>query len=322
MGTERDHYQLATRINSFLRNGVDLPTAIRAMARVPGIVCLEVNYPQHLLQVSETDLVSLLSETGLSLSAINLRFEGKQFANGAFTSPDAATRARAIEIACDAVDLASRHGVGHVVLWMADDGFDYPFQVDVASLWNDEIEAFRRVADHRPEIRVSVEYKPSDPRRVALIRGMGDALLAVRDVARDNFGVTLDFCHALMAGEHPAAVAAMALRDSRLFGVHLNDGYGPADDGLAVGSVHPWEMMELLIALDQGQYDGTLYFDTFPVREDPAIECAFNVETVRRYERAIDRLDSGALAEARRSHDALLARSIVTAAMMAEGAGT
>lgn len=292
------------------------------MARVPGIVCLEVNYPQHLLQVSEPELVSLLSETRLSLSAINLRFEGKQFADGAFTSPDAATRERAIEIACDAVDLSSRHGVSHVVLWMADDGFDYPFQVDVVSLWKDEIEAFRRIADHRSDIRVSVEYKPGDPRRVALIRSMGDALLAVRDVARDNFGVTLDFCHALMAGEHPAAAAATALHEGRLFGLHLNDGYGRADDGLAVGSVHPWETVELLIALDQGLYDGTIYFDTFPVREDPAIETAFNVETVRRYERAIGRLDYAALAEARRSHDALLGRSIVTAAMMAGDVGT
>jgi len=322
MGNEQSRYRLATRINSFLRNGVDLPTAIRAMARVPGIDCLEINYPQHLLKLSEGELSSLLGETDLTLTAINLRFEGKQFADGAFTSPNSAAREQAIETACEAVDLAARHGAAHVVLWMADDGFDYPFQVDPARLWNEEVDGFRQVADHRSEVRVSVEYKPSDPRRVALIRSMGDALLAVRDVARDNFGVTLDVCHALMAGEHPAAAAAMALREGKLLGLHLNDGYGRADDGLAVGSVHPWDTMELLIELRQCGYEGTLYFDTFPVREDPAIECAFNVETVRRYERAIDRLDITAFSDARRSHDALLARSIVTAAMMAEGLRT
>lgn len=317
----QDRYRLATRINSFLRNRVDLPTAIRAMARVPGIDCLEVNYPQHLCQVSEDTLASLLVETGLCLTAINLRFEGKPFADGAFTSPDSATREQAIQIACDAVDLAARQGATHVVLWMADDGFDYPFQVDVARLWSDEIEGFRRVAAHRPDVRVSVEYKPTDPRRFALIRCMGDALLAVREVGADNFGVTLDVCHALMAGEHPGAAATMAIREGKLYGVHLNDGYGRADDGLAVGSVHPWETMELMIELRQRGYDGTIYFDTFPVREDPAIECAFNVETVRRYERAIDRLDVDALLEARRGHDALLARSIVASAMLGEGVG-
>ena len=75
--------------------------------------------------------------------------------------------------------------------------------------------------------------------------------------------------------------AALALRDGRLFGVHLNDGYGQADDGLLVGSVHPWQTLELLATLRRHDYRGTIYFDTFPVREDPAAESAANVARVR-----------------------------------------
>ena len=229
-------------------------------------------------------MIEALAESGLTLTALSLRFEGPDFADGAFTSPRAETRERAIRLAQDAVELAARLAVPHVDLWMAYDGFDYPFQVDYDRLWADEVDGFRRVAAHDPAIRISVEYKPLEPRRTALIRGMGEALLAVRDVGLPNFGVQIDFCHSLMAREQPAMAAALALREGRLFGVHLNDGYGQADDGLLVGSVHPWQTLELLATLRRHDYRGTIYFDTFPVREDPAAESAANVARVRALE--------------------------------------
>ena len=304
-------YPLATRLNSFRGAGEDVATAIRAVAAVPGLSVLELNYPQHVVRLREGELAALLEETGLRLTALNLRFEGPEFSDGAFTSPRRETREGAIRLAQEAVELARSHGATHVILWMADDGFDYAFEVDYASLWSAETEGFRRVAAHDPAVRVSVEYKALDPRRFALIRTMGEALLAARDVGLPNFGVTLDFCHSLMAGEQPAAVAALALREGRLFGVHLNDGYGQADDGLRVGSVHPWQTLELLAVMRTGGYAGTLYFDTFPVREDPAAECAANIATVRRYEALLDDLDWAAVTAAQELHDALAARRLL-----------
>jgi xylose isomerase len=295
----------ATRLNSFRRDGRSVADAIRLAATTPGLDAIELNYPQHLNDLDDEALAGLLAETGLRLTGLNLRFEGRRFANGAFTSPDAGARADAIGIACEAVDLAARFGAGHVILWMADDGFDYPLQVDYDRLWQDEIDGFRQVALHNPAIRVSVEYKPVDPRRWALVRSMGESILAVRDVSLPNFGATIDFCHALMAGENPAAAAALALREGKLFGVHLNDGYGIADDGLMVASVRPVQTLELLLALQQGGYDGTIYFDTFPIREDPVGECAANIAAVERLRSAIDRLPVDQLADARASHDAL-----------------
>jgi xylose isomerase len=302
---------LATRLNSFCARGLDVATAIRAVAAVPGISALELNYPQHLESLAENALAALLTETGLRLTGLNLRFEGAEFAAGAFTNPRPATRARAIRLAQDAVELAGRHGASHVIIWLADDGFDYPFQVDFSRLWHDAITGFRQVAAHDPSIRVSVEYKPIEPRRFAVIRAMGEAMVAVYEVGMDNFGVTLDFCHALMAGEHPPAAAALALRQGKLFGVHLNDGHGRADDGLMVGSVHPWETLELLALLRTEGYAGTIYFDTFPVREDPALECATNVATVRHYQRLLDRLDWAALEAIRLAHDGVAARRLL-----------
>lgn len=312
-------YRLATRLNAFRLRGQGIEEAIRRVGRVAGVTALELNYPQHVAALGVDRLAPLLDEVGLLLTGINLRFEGDEFADGAFTSPREATRQRAVRLALEAVEVAARHGARHVVLWMADDGFDYPFQVDYGQLWSDEIDGFRRVAAHDPAMRVSVEYKPAEPRRYALIRSMGDALLAAGDVGLPNFGVTLDVCHGLMTGEHPPAAAALALRQGRLFGVHLNDGYGRADDGLMVGSVQPWRAIELLSILRDGGYDGSLYFDTFPEREDPAAECAANIATVRRYEAALDRLDRSVLEAARSAHDVISARALVDGALFARG---
>ncbi|MCB1500382.1 MAG: sugar phosphate isomerase/epimerase [Bauldia sp.] len=306
-------YRFATRLNSFrLRDGDRIPVgdAIKAIAGVPGISAVELNYPQHFTAEGD-DILGLASDVGLAVTALNLRFDGPRFALGAFTNPDLQSREAAIRTAGDAVDLAAEKGIDHVILWMGPDGFDYPFQADYGALWEMEIDGFRQVAARQPDVRVSVEYKPSDPRRVSLIRSMSDSLLACADVGLDNFGVTLDLCHVLMAGEQPAAVAAMAIRRGKLFGVHLNDGYGPADDGMMVGSVRPWHMLELLAEMRRGGFSGTIYFDTFPDRVDPAAEAATNVAMIKRFERILDRLPADELDHIRAAQDGVAATRLI-----------
>jgi xylose isomerase len=312
--------RFATRLNSFRSGGaVSAVDAVVAVSRVPGISAVELNYPQHFAGGTDVSILATAVDAGLAVTALNLRWDGPDFALGAFTHPRPENRERAIRTACDAADLANDHGVDHVILWMGPDGFDYPFQADYGAMWGHEIDGFRRVAEQAPRIRVSVEYKPSDPRRISLIRSMADSLLATQDVGLDNFGVTLDFCHSLMAGEHPAAAAALALRAGRLFGVHLNDGYGEADDGLMVGSVHPWHVLELLSELRRGGFAGTIYFDTFPERVDPAGECAANVATVTRMERLLDRLGDDPLKQIRAGQDGLAATRLLQEVVFGDG---
>ena len=305
-------FRLATRLNSFrLKAGATTGTAeaLRAVAKVDGINAVELNFPQHF--VGETDdLLTLASDLGLAVTALNLRYDGPDFQLGAFTHPLAANREKAIGISMDAAELAAKRGLDHVILWMGPDGYDYPFQADYAALWTMEIDGFRRVAQVAPQVRVSVEYKPSDPRRFSLIRNMGEALAAVRDVDAKNFGVTLDYCHLLMATENPAFAAALALAKGKLFGVHINDGYGPADDGLMVGTVSLWQTLELLWQIKKGGFSGTIYFDTFPDRLDPARECAANVAMMRRLERILDRIPAAELTQAQKQQDAVAAARI------------
>jgi sugar phosphate isomerase/epimerase len=81
------------------------------------------------------------------------------------------------------------------------------------------------------------------------------ALLLTRDVGLDNFGLTLDFGHMIMAGENPGQSVAAVLRENKLFGVQLNDGYSryAAEDGLEFGSVNPKMALEVIFWLRKGE---------------------------------------------------------------------
>ncbi len=306
-------HRYATRLNSF-RGAPDLISAIRLVAAVPGIAAVELNHPEHIDQTTPGTLFDEIRNLGLEISALNLRYDPHRFKHGAFTNPDPVLRAESVALTCEAVDFAASRQIPHVILWMGPDGFDYPFQVDYQRLWQLEIQGFRDVVAMRPEIRVSVEYKPSDPRRFSLIRSMGESIVAVHDVGAPNFGVTLDVCHSLMAGEVPAAAASLALREEKLFGIHLNDGYGPADDGLMVGSVHFHQTLELLHVLRQHDFRETIYFDTFPDRVDPSAECAANIGEVERMERILDRVDTAELEAAQRKQDAVAVLNLIRTA--------
>jgi xylose isomerase len=52
-------------------------------------------------------------------------------------------------------------------------------------------------------------------------------------------------------------------------------------------------------------YRGTIYFDTFPVREDPIAESAANVARVRTLEAILDRIDANRMTELQSRHDTL-----------------
>ena len=87
--------------------------------------------------------------------------------------------------------------------------------------------------------------------------------------------------------------------------------YGPADDGLMVGSVHLWQTLELLLELRSGAFTGTIYFDTFPDRLDPAAECAANLRSMQRMEQLLDRIPVSELGRIRNNQDALAATQLI-----------
>ena len=321
--------KFAARLNSFRVHEREYwpglnrkPTTLDVVSRaskVAGLNCVDLNYPDHVVDHSETELVDRMMEMGISLNGYAMRYyDDDAFKIGAFTHPDPVARRAAIDLTKRGLDSLAAAGGNLMTLWMGQDGFDYSFQVNYGALWQYTIDAIREVADHNPAIDVSIEYKPNEPRSFSLMPDVATTLLAIKEIDRPNLGVTLDFAHVLYADEMPAYAAALVARHSRLLGLHLNDGYAKRDDGLMVASVHPIQTLELLYVLDQIGYGGAIYFDTFPDTTglDPISECAGNIETVTALRRVVQRLkDNPLLASAILKQDAVASQGIVRSAL-------
>jgi hypothetical protein len=118
--------------------------------------------------------------------------------------------------------------------------------------------------------------------------------------------------------------AALTARSAKLFGVHLNDGYGRRDDGLMAGTVHPIQTIELLYVLDQMNYDRAIYFDTFPdiTAMDPVAECEANIAMVESMRAVVERLRGDpCLLRAIQLQDSVTSNSIVRSAIFGGAKG-
>ena len=320
-------FLIGSRLNSMkdrpeLWQGRSLETPrdfVQRQATVKGLTCVDFNYPQHFGSYwTVTEAKAALDEAGLVAGAVCLRYP-KEFARGAMNHPDPAMRRQAIEMTKQAAQVALELGCREVVVWSAYDGYDYPFQCDYDTKWRELVDAFRECCDAFPNIRFSVEYKPTDENtRFFTIPSTGAALLMVQHVDRPNFGLTLDVGQMLMSGENPGQSIAMV--GKKLFGIQLNDGFTrlAAEDGLMFGSVHPSMALEIMYQLRKTDFDGHLYFDTFPQRSDPVKEAEYNIRRVKAFYRAAGSLlleNRDKLREVQSVHDAIGALELVDDAL-------
>jgi len=314
---------------------------VERQGTIRGLGLVDFNFPQHLKPLNEDSGVGSGDEDdgrlsvaeakqalrgaqgaqgpGLKCGAVCLRYPSDSMRPGSFTHPDPRVREEAVALTIQA-GLAAQElaggGPSEVVVWSAFDGYDYALQVDHEELWGLVVQGFQKVCDALgPQTKVSLEFKPTDENtRFFTVPSTGAALLLCRDVGRDNFGLTLDVGHCLAAGENPAQSAAMALREGKLFGVQLNDGYTRlgAEDGLMFGSVHPGLALELIVWLVKGKFAGHVYFDTFPRNEDPVRECEANINTCKRmWAKAVSLLEDPRLPKCWAAHDGLSALQLL-----------
>ena len=286
---------------------------VQRQGKIRGLGCVDFNYPQHFHTWTNADAKAALDEVGLVAGAVCLRYPPK-FARGAMNHPEARLRREAIDLTREAAQAARDLGCNEVVVWSAYDGYDYPFQVDYHEKWKQLVNAFRECCDAYPDIKFSLEFKPTDENtRFFTVPSTGAALLLVKEIDRPNMGLTLDMGHMLMAGENPAQSIAMV--GDKLFGIQLNDGYTrlAAEDGMMFGSVHPSMALEAIYQLQQikGGFQGHLYFDTFPQRTCPVREAEFNIQRVKDFWRAASRMNRSALRRIMDEHDAIGALNMI-----------
>ena len=322
-------FQFASRLNSMKDwdPSVGLNSWIQQQGKIKGLDLVDFNYPQHLTGPVTDDYLQhiqqMLKSSGLQAGTICLRFP-KFMQKGAYTNPDPSIRKQAIQLTKEACEWAKRLGSNEICVWSAFDGYDYPLQVDYDKLWDQIKNAFQEVCDSFPSVKVSLEFKPTDENtRFFTVPSTAAAILLLKEVNRENFGLTLDFGHCLMAGENPAQSIAMVQKcsksnsssggksPSKLFGLQLGDGYGRlgAEDGLMFGSINTLSALELVIWLIKTNYDGHIYFDTFPRNEDPIRECEYNIRRFKNFYRKarllLEGKDAQKFKEMLENHDAM-----------------
>lgn len=277
----------AGRVNSFIFKGATVPEAIREYRKMNGLTHLEFNYPEHIAGYDLEELKEAMGDLKVNGFAIRWR---NRFINGNFTNPDPNLQREAIQMCKDGIDTLRKLGGSVITLWFENDGFDYPFQMDYEKGWNMMVEGIREVADYAPDIKISIEYKPFEERSFAMIDSTGMTLLMIEEVNRPNVGCTLDFCHMLMKNDCPSYGIALAARKGKLFGLHMNDGYGKQDNGLIFSSVNISLCTEFVYYLKKYNYTGVVFFDTFPRREEAAPETQANIDAFEKLEHLVDEI--------------------------------
>lgn len=296
---------------------MDTVAKIRAAGTVEGLGGVEIIYPSQVNEKNLAEVKKACADSGIRVVSVNPNlWTDALFAKGSFSSHDPAARARALEYGKASYDVAKELGAGYMCLWPGQDGFDYPFQCDYDELWAREKEGIKAVAEYAKGHRIGIEYKSREPRSHILLDSASTVLLFSRWIGAANVGVHLDFGHALLAKENPAESVAKAMSEGKLFGVHLNDNYGSSDEDMLPMSVHNLETIEFLHALRSSRYGGWVSFEFLARSEDPVEACSVALRNFRRLERALDRLDMKALAEARAGHSALKALELANAALM------
>ncbi len=216
-----------------------------------------------------------LADTGLRvpMATTNL-FTDPAFRDGAFTSPDAAVRAYAVQKTMKAIDLGVDLGATTYVFWGGREGSE----VDAAK---DPIEAIKRfreamnflcgyVRDQKYDLRFALEAKPNEPRGDIYFPTTGSYLAFIETLDHpDMVGVNPEVAHEHMAGLNFVHAVAQAIDAGKLFHIDLNDQkFGRFDQDLRFGSESIKALFFLVKLLEETGYDGPRHFDAHAYRSE------------------------------------------------------
>lgn len=273
-------------------------------AKVKGCKGLEVVYPQNFTDPMKVR--RLLDDVGLGVSTVNLNTKGEEiFRFGSFTNPDPKARRMATKMLKEAMDAAHILGCNMVTTAQLTDGVDYPFELDYLRAWNDMLECIQEAAAYRPDVKISLEYKLSEPRVHCLLGNAGKMAAFCETVDMPNVGVTLDTGHALQCGEVMADSLSFLSAMNRLFYVHINDNFRNWDWDMMPGTVNLWEFVEFAFYLKRVGYDGWITADVFPQRYDPIKIMEQTFQWMDFIFEMADRLDEKTLLEMQQNEDGI-----------------
>jgi len=240
---------------------------VAVASTIKGCSGLEVVYPQQIEDPVREK--AILDSYSMEVAALNVNVKGeKKWQFGSISSPDEKIRKEAVKYMKTGLDYAHELGCNKVTISFLNDGSDYPFELDYMRAFNDAVDSIRQAAEYRKDVRLSLEYKLSEPRVHALLGNAGKMAYLIEKVGLDNVGVTLDTGHALQSLEVLADSISFLGVTNRLFHIHVNDNYRNWDWDMVPGTVNFWEFIEFCLYLDRLGYDEFITADVFPQRHD------------------------------------------------------
>ncbi len=283
---------------------LDLDEKFALMARIEGYDGVEIVYPYEVDDAALTR--SLLDKHGLAVAAVNVNVKAEpEFRNGGITALDAGVRAKAIRFIKEAKDFAAAVGADKVTCCPLGDGYEFAFQNDYAVAWRHLVDAFSEAGAHRPDIRLFVEYKPSETRGRCFVDSAAKALCLLKDIGNPDVGVTLDFGHSMYGNENPAEALVLLAESPFPYYIHINDNDGKWDWDYFCGTKHFLEYVEFLYYLKKYGYNDYFTSDTSPTRWDIRGTFEVNSRLTNRVWNLLDTIDGGRIDALMRSGDYL-----------------
>ena len=284
----------------------------------------EFHYPQELSAENLDEVRDALDGHGIYCIASGLHLDPR-FGKGGFSSPDDATRAEALRLTRDAIDLAADVGA-QMIIWPGIEGYNYPFQTPYAESWARFVDGVADAAVHAAErgVTVFLEHKNSEPAMKILMRNVGMTLHVIHTLRTrgiSNVKVNMDWQHLIMNGENLAEYAALLAAEGLLGHQHANSGWGTFDDDNMVGATAFMETLELALELRRagyGKHGERLGFDLYPYTEDAVGAVKRSVLQWRFIDGVAAKIDETELRKAQRAKDAVRAYELVYAALGAQ----
>ena len=267
----------------------ELAERLELVKQVCGADGIEIVYPQEFADPAQT--IAIVKDSGLPVSAVNLNVKSeKKWQAGSFTATDPGLRANAVANLKIAMDLAAELDAWMVTCCPLIDGHNYSFQADYLKQWGWLEEGVAEAADHRSDVRISLEYKLNESRNYVILGDMGRCLYLCERLARENVGITMDVGHALVAKETPAEALALAALADRLFYVHFNDNGREWDWDMIPGSVNLWDLIEMVYYMERIDWDGWLAYDVLTRDGDPVETMSATIAIVEAARGLLDRI--------------------------------
>ena len=286
----------------FLSSGYkETPTQeelFKQAASIDGVEGLELVGTWDITPENAKQVGRLLQDFNLKLvSIIPDHFSQKKWGRGAFTSRNPEIRREAVAHTKEMIDILVELKGELINIWPGQDGYDYLFQGNFDEAYDWFLEGIRECARYKPEVKISLEFKPKEPRNFSYLSRSSDTLLFVLEIGMENVGVTIDLGHALFGGENVAEAIFRLMRAGKLFHMHFNDNHQSWDDDMIVASVHTLHYLEMFYWLEKMKYKGWWSMDQYPYREDGRQALQESIEWIKAlleklHSYGIDKIDS------------------------------